>query len=103
MRTIYYSVEIAQRARLENDNIIAYLAREHTMAVADYLLAFKEQIDRLHWLPARFPKIRERLQNRRTYRHVLLFKRYRIVYRIQQRKVIILRVMHQAQLLTEVE
>lgn len=103
MRTTYYSVQITQRAREENDNIIAYLAQERPSAAAKHILAFKEQIARLHWLPARFPKIRERFRNRRTYRHVLFNDRYRLVFRIQRREVIVLRVLHQAQLLIELE
>jgi plasmid stabilization system protein ParE len=102
MRTIYYSVQITQRARQESDNIIAYLAQEYPSTVATYILAFKEQIKRLHKWPARFPKIRERFSNRRTYRHVL-FLRYRLIYRIQRREVIVLRLLHQSQHLAEVE
>jgi plasmid stabilization system protein ParE len=102
MPTIYYSVQITQRARQESDNIVAYLAQEYPSAVRTYILAFKEQIKRLHWLPARFPKIRERFRNRRIYRHVL-FLRYRLIYRIQRRDVIVLRILHQSQHLNEVE
>jgi len=101
MPTIY-SVQIAQRARQESDNIIAYLAQEYPPAVARYILAFKSQIKRLHRRPARFPKIRERFRNGRTYRQVF-FLRYRLIYRIQRREVIVLRILHQSQHLAEVE
>jgi len=99
---MYFSVQITDRAKQDNDNIIAYLTQERPTAVAKFIVAFKEQVARLHQLPVRFPKIRERFHNRRTYRQVL-FLRYRLIFRIQYREVLVLRVMHQSQLLTEVE
>jgi plasmid stabilization system protein ParE len=101
MRTTY-RLRITDKANQDVENIFAYLSRERPSAAAKFILAFEKQIRRLSWLPARFPKIRERFHDRRTYRHLLLHP-YRIIYRIQRREVFVARVVHQAQLLTELE
>jgi plasmid stabilization system protein ParE len=99
---ITYSLQILDKAKRDFENIFAYLSLERPSAAAKFVLRFEDRIRSLRWLPARYPKIRERFPNRRTYRHILFYP-YRIVYRIQHRTVFILRVMHQAQLLIEIE
>src|SRR5262245_48780993 len=99
---INYSLQILDRAKLDFENIFAYLSLQRPSAAAKFVLTFEERIRSLRWLPARYPKIRERFCKRRTYRHILFYP-YRIVYRVQYRTVFILRVVHQAQLLTVIE
>lgn len=101
MPTIY-SLQFVDRAKQDFENIFAYLSRERPSAAAKFVVKFEERAQSLQRLPARYPKIRERFSNRRTYRHILFYP-YRIIYRIEFREVFILRVVHQAQLLTEVE
>jgi plasmid stabilization system protein ParE len=99
---ITYSLQILDWAKRDFENIFVYLSRERPSAAAKFVLTFEERIQSLRWLPARFPKIRERFPSRRTYRHILFYP-YRVIYRVQHRTVFIMRVMHQAQLLTKVE
>lgn len=99
---IIYRLRITGRANQDVENIFAYLSDERPSTAAKFITTFEKQIRRLVWLPARFPKIRERFLNRRTYRHLLLHP-YRIIYRIHRQEVLIVRVIHQAQLLRELE
>lgn len=99
---ISYKLRITEKANEDVENIFAYLSRERPSAAAKFIEAFEDNTKRLRWLPARFPKIREGFRSRRTYRH-LLFHPYRIIYRVQHRDVFILRVIHQAQFLREIE
>ena len=101
MRTTY-KINITTRAQQDTENIFVYLERERRFAATKFFQQFEKHASGLRWAPARYPKIRERFRNRRTYRHIP-FLRYRLVYRIQRRVVIILRVVHQSQLLREVE
>jgi len=84
---ITYSLQILDWAQRDFENIFAYLSRERPSAAAKFVLIFEERIQSLGWLPARYPKIRERFSNRRTYRHILFYP-YRIIYRVQHRTVI---------------
>jgi len=99
---ITYSLQILDRAKQDFENIFAYLSRERPSAAAKFVLRFEERVRSLRWLPARYPKIRERFLGRRIYRHILFYP-YRIIYRVHFHEVFILRVVHQSQLLTEVE
>jgi plasmid stabilization system protein ParE len=97
-----YSIEITQKAEVDVDTIFSYLSFERPTSAAMFIVQFEKHVRDLRRSPARYPKIRERFRSRRVYRHIL-FHRYRIIFRIQHRLVLILRVIHQSQLLLEVE
>ena len=99
---IIYSIQITQKAGQDVETIFSYLSDERPTSAAKFIVEFEAHVRDLRWSPTRYPKIRERFRHRRVYRHVL-FHRYRIIYRIQHRKVFVLRVIHQSQLLLEVE
>lgn len=100
--SITYNIRLTLRAQDDIAAIFLYLDRERHAAAVRFIQQLDKHIDGLRWAPVRYPKIRERLRNRRIYRHIP-FLRYRIIFRIQLREVIIMRIVHQARLLREVE
>ncbi len=99
---IIYKVRLTGKAERDIENIFSYLMRERPTAAGKFIYKLEDTIARLNHSPARFPKIREHLQSRRTYRQ-LLFSSYRLVYRIHRNEIILLRVLHQAQLIRDLE
>ncbi len=69
-----YDIQITLEAQQDVENVVLYLAQERPSAVRKFLVDFEDNVSRLYRSPARFPKIRERLRTRRTYRHILFHR-----------------------------
>lgn len=80
-------------------NIWAYIANDSKEAAHEFVHKLDSNIFSLAVFPERNPFIPEStLLQTELYRH-LIYRNYRIIYRIEQKTVIILRVFHGAKLL----
>ena len=88
-----YQVNLSQQAQNDLERIFYYIADDSINDAAIFIL----QLERKVLFPDRHPLIPENEFFGTDYRH-LIFKKYRIVYRITERAVFILRVFHGAKL-----
>lgn len=93
-----YRVEITATAEADMSDIWEYIARDNPTAATEFVMGFQEKIETLENFPERCPFIPENEHFGTFYRH-LLHGRYRIIFTLTRRKVIILRVLHGARLL----
>lgn len=78
--------------------ILESIARDDRIAAEKWADEISADIETLERFPGRAPTIPESSALGGEYRH-LIYGNYRIVYRIEGRKVLILRVIHAARLL----
>jgi len=101
MRTTY-KINITTRAQQDTENIFVYLERERRFAATKFFNTLKNMragyVGRLLGIQ-KFGSVSAIVVPTAN----IPFLRYRLAYRIQRRVVIILRVVHQSQLLREVE
>jgi plasmid stabilization system protein ParE len=84
-----YQVNITATAEQDIADIWAYIAGDNPSAANAFIHALDEQIISLASFPERNPLIPEAtLLHTQLYRH-LLYRSYRIIYRIEQETVII--------------
>lgn len=97
-----YRVVLAPAAERDVRNIEAYIARDRPSAAAKWLRGFDRKVNSLAMFPLRCEVIPEEFESEVEYRH-LLFGNYRIVYSVDldAGRVVVLRVVHAAQLLTQ--
>lgn len=95
---IKFRVEITQTAEGDLRSISEYIAQESPEAASRWLDEMEQQISTLERFPRRCPVISESEELGHEYRH-LISGNYRTLFRIEGRRVIILRIIHSAQLL----
>lgn len=93
-----FRVDITASAERDARAIKEYIARDKPAAAEKWARAWVRQVRGLAALPLRHEIIPEALELGEELRHVL-FGNYRTIYRIQEQNVIVLRVVHSAQLL----
>jgi len=93
-----YKVNITQLAQKDLEQIYYYIADDSIQNARNFILELEKKIDSLNTIPERHPLISENEYFGAEYRH-LIHKKYRIVYRISDKTVFILRVIHGAMLL----
>jgi len=93
-----YRVDVTRTAERDIATIHAYIARENPAAAAAWLDRVEENIASLEKWPRRCPIIPEASELEIEYRH-LVNASYRTIFRIVGSRVIIVRVVHGAQLL----
>ncbi len=93
-----YEVKIAFTAENDIKSIFDHLARDNPQVAAKWVTEIERQIDSLELFPQRCPVIPESEELDHPYRH-LIYGNYRTIFRIEGSTVIILRVIHGAQLL----
>jgi plasmid stabilization system protein ParE len=93
-----YKITITQAAERDIEESLKYIARDNREAAGKWLDEILERIGCLDKYPERAPGIPENLAIGGEYRH-LVYGNYRILFRIQGKKVIIMRVIHSARLL----
>jgi plasmid stabilization system protein ParE len=93
-----YQVEITTVAETDVEEIWEYMAQDTIDAANSLVLHLEEQIGRLEIFPLRCPIVPENELLGTDYRH-LLYGRYRIIFRIIDSRVIIMRVLHMSRLL----
>lgn len=93
-----YRVDVTRTAERDIAAIHAYIARENPAAAVAWLDRVEENIASLEQWPRRCPIIPEALELETEYRH-LVNAPYRTIFRVVGSRVIIVRVIHGAQLL----
>ena len=93
-----YKVNLTQHAQNDLEHIFDYIAADSINNAANFILELEEKVSSLDTFPERHPLIPENEYFGTDYRH-LVYKKYRIIYRIIERSVFILRIIHGAKLL----
>ena len=93
-----FQVEITKIAEFDIQKIFKYILRDNKKAAIKWVEEIERQIDRLENFPMRCPIIPEAQELEKEYRH-LIYGNYRTIFRIEELKVIIMRVIHGARLL----
>lgn len=93
-----YKVYLTELAQMDLERIYYYIATDSIKNARNYINELEKKIDSLNNIPERHPLISENEYLGTDYRH-LIYKKYRIVYRISEKTVFILRVIHGAMLL----
>jgi len=90
-----YRVILTQHAQKDLEQIYFYIAADSIKNAANFVFELEEKIYSLDTFPERQPLIAENEFFATEYRH-LIYKKYRIIYRISENAVFILRVVHGA-------
>ncbi len=93
-----YLVNITQQAQDDLEQIFYYIADDSINNATNFILQLEKKVCSLEDFPDRNPFIPENDFFGTDYRH-LIYKKYRIVYRIVEKSVFILRIFHGAKLL----
>lgn len=94
-----FRVEITATAQSDIEEIFQHTATDNQTAAVDFVLEIEKQIDSLEKFPSRCPVIPESIELGIEYRHIL-YGHFRTIFRVESSKVIILRVIHAACLLS---
>ena len=93
-----YEVHLTQHAQEDLEHIFYYIAADSASNASDFVLELEEKVYSLEHLPHRNPFIPGNEYFETDYRH-LIYKKYRIIYRVVKKSVFILRIVHGAKLL----
>ena len=93
-----FRVNLSQQAQNDLEQIFYYIADDNINNATNFILQLEKKIYSLGSFPERHPLIPENEFFDTNYRH-LIFKKYRVVYRIAEKSVFILRIFHGAKLL----
>jgi len=93
-----YQVDITRIAESDIKEIRSYISMDNPLAAEKWLKEVERQIESLENFPLRCPVIPEARELGNQYRH-LLYGYYRTIFRMEGKRVIILRVIHGARLL----
>jgi toxin ParE1/3/4 len=96
--TEIYKVFLTRHAQEDLAHIYDYIAADHPQNAVDFVLALEEKVYSLDTMPERQPLIPENEFFGTDYRH-LVYKKYRIIYRVIKDSVFILRIIHGAKML----
>ena len=93
-----YNVNLTQHAQNDLEHIFDYIAADSINNAVNFMLELEEKVYSLDTFPERHPLIAENEYFGTDYRH-LVYRKYRIIYRIIDCSVFILRIIHGAKLL----
>ena len=93
-----YKVTLTQHAQKDLEQIYFYIAADSIKNAANLILELEKNIYSLDTFAERQPLIAENEFFATDYRHLIL-KKYRIIYRISEKAVFILRVIHGSRIL----
>ena len=94
-----YQVRLTREAQNDLEKIYYYIADDSINTAKHFILQLEEKVYSLETFPNRNPFIPENDFFGTNYRH-LIYKKYRVVYRIAEKSVYILRIFHGAKLLS---
>ena len=92
-----YEVNLTQHAQDDLEKIY-YIAADNPNNAANFVLQLEKKVYLLNTFPERHPLILENEFFGTDYRH-LVYKKYRIIYRVIGDSVFILRIIHGAKIL----
>jgi len=95
-----YKVNLTQLAQKDLEQIYYYIAADSINNATNFVLELEKKIYSLESFPDRQPLIAENEFFATDYRH-LIYKKYRIIYRISEKTVFILRVVLGSMLLKD--
>ena len=93
-----FKVNLTQLAQRDLEQTYSYIAADSIKNAMSFVLELEKKIYSLDTFPERQPLIAENEFFATDYRH-LIYKKYRVIYRISEKTVFILRVIHGAKLL----
>lgn len=93
-----FRVEITQPAQNDIEEIWTYIARDSINRAEKFVLKLEQQCSTLEQFPQRYPLIPENEILHKDYRH-LIYGNYRTIFRVKNKTVYVLRVIHGKQLL----
>lgn len=94
-----YRVEITKVAESDLRKIFQYIASDSQAAAINLVLEIERQIDSLERFPLKCPVIPESRELGKEYRHII-HGNFKTIFKIDGARVIILRVIHGARLLS---
>ena len=93
-----YKVNITRNAQNDLEQIFFYIAEDSINNAKKFILELETKIYSLKTFPERFALIPENSFFGTSYRHII-HKKYRVIYKIDNDVIYILRVIHGAKLL----
>ncbi len=93
-----YNVNITFNAKTDLEHIFFYIAEDNINNAKKFILELEEKIYTLETMPERFALISENIFFGTNYRQITC-KKYRVIYKISDNSVFIMRVIHGANLL----
>ncbi len=93
-----YKINISHNAQNDTEHIFYYIAADSNNNAKKFIIELEEKIFSLDTFPERFAYIPENLYFGTNYRHIT-HKKYRVIYKIDNSSVYILRVIHGSKLL----
>ena len=93
-----YEVNFARHAQDDLEHIYDYIASDSIHNATKFITQIENKVYSLENYPQRNPLIPENEYFGTDYRH-LIYKKYRIIYRIIKQSVFILRIIHSAKIL----
>ncbi len=94
-----HRVEITKTAESDLREVFHYIAADNEAAANRLVSEIERQIDSPERYPFRCPVIPESTELGKEYRHII-YGQYRTVFRIDGSRVLILRILHSARLLS---
>jgi plasmid stabilization system protein ParE len=93
-----FRVKITQAAKKDIEEIFTFIAEDSPQQAHRFLQALEKQVKNLESFPNRCPLIPENELLGSHYRH-LFYGKYRSIFRISEKTIYVLRVIHGARLL----
>ncbi len=93
-----YKVHIANTAKMDLSEIFEYISSSNPKRAVTFIKELERNILSLKKFPERNPMIQENFYFNTDYRH-LIYKKYRIIYRVSQEDVFIMKIFHGAKLM----
>lgn len=91
-------MNLTKHAQKDLERIFYYIAADSAENASAFILEIEEKVYSLEHLPNRNPLIPENEYFGTDYRH-LIYKEYRIIYRVLENSVFVLRILQGAKLL----
>ena len=96
--TVKFDVRITPSAEKDLEDIWTYIADDSRKRASDFILVLEKQISTLEHFPERCSLIPENEILNSAHRH-LIHGNYRTIFRVEGKRVYILRILHGARLL----
>ena len=93
-----YKVNLTQHAQNDLEHIFYYIAADNVNNAEKFVRELEKKVYSLDTFPERHPLISENEFFGTDYRH-LMYKKYRVIYRIVESSVFVLRIIHGAKIL----
>ena len=93
-----FRVDISSAAENDIQEIWSFIARDDPETATRFIRQLKKRVNTLQRSPRRCPLISENTLMHSRYRH-LVYGKYRAIFRISDKRVLIVRVIHAARLL----